>query len=132
MAGQKRQQEQLWYGYLQAGEKSTPVVRDESLDTGDRNTVYLFNFQRRQILEYRREIVEPKLRELTPEEAGAIDDLGLAYTEVRRDFVPKGGEAAKVVQRAAASKARKEAVVEDVETEEVEYEGDEGWEEESD
>ena len=94
--------------------------------------MYLFNFQRRQILEYRREIVEPKLRELTPEEAGAIDDLGLAYTEVRRDFVPKGGEAAKVVQRAAASKARKEAVVEDVETEEVEYEGDEGWEEESD
>jgi len=33
----------LWFGYLEAGEKGTPVVRDTSMDTGTSATVYLFN-----------------------------------------------------------------------------------------
>jgi hypothetical protein len=52
----------LWFGYLEAKEKGSPVVRDMSMDTGMTSTIYLFNLKKGQILEYRRDIVEPKLR----------------------------------------------------------------------
>src|SRR3569623_949320 len=52
------------YGYLEAGNKSTAVVLDRTLNTGNPETLYLFNLARGEILEYSRKIVEPKLREL--------------------------------------------------------------------
>ncbi len=61
-------QETLWFGYLEAGKKSGPVVRDVTLGTGTETTFYLFSLNRGAILEYRRDIAEPKLRELTEEE----------------------------------------------------------------
>ncbi len=80
----------LWFGYLEAGEKTTPVVRDASLSTGNRATVYLFNFNKGRILEYRQDIVEPKLRELREEETAMVAPLRKAYKEVREGFEPKG------------------------------------------
>ena len=56
---------EVWYGYLEAGNKSSPVVRDLSLETKSRKTVYLYNHARGCFLEYALEVVEPKLRELT-------------------------------------------------------------------
>ena len=50
--------ETLWFGYLEAGKKSTFVVRDVTLGTAMPETLYLFNFDRGKILEYRRDIVE--------------------------------------------------------------------------
>jgi hypothetical protein len=53
----------IWYGVLEAGEKSSPVVRDFSME-GNAKRVYLYNYARNQFIEYSLAIVEPKLREL--------------------------------------------------------------------
>ena len=62
----------FWYGYLEAGDKSTAVLRDPELDTGNKKTVFLFNLARKQILEYTLAIVEPKLRGLKTSEQALI------------------------------------------------------------
>jgi len=54
----------IWYGVLEAGEKTSPVVRDTSLDASQ-NKIWLYNYVRNQFIEYAQAIVEPKLRELT-------------------------------------------------------------------
>lgn len=82
-------QETLWFGYLEAGEKGGPVVRDVTLGTGTPTTFYLFNLNRGAILEYRRDIAEPKLRELTEEEMETIEDLRQAFEQVRKKFTPR-------------------------------------------
>ncbi len=84
MSGNSKSKGNLWYGYLDVGEKSSAVIRDDRLDTGNHKTLFLFNLARGQILEYTREIVEPKLRELKASEAGMIDALNAAYGEARR------------------------------------------------
>ncbi|HXK56907.1 MAG: hypothetical protein KDI74_17195 [Gammaproteobacteria bacterium] len=76
----------IWYGYLQAGEKSTPVVRDMSLETNSKKTVYLYNHKRGAILEYAREIVEPKLVELNTEEI-PLDPIKSAFKAARKVFL---------------------------------------------
>jgi hypothetical protein len=79
----------LWFGYLEANEKGSPVVRDTSMDTGSSLTIYLFNLKKGQILEYRRDIVEPKLRELTDEETGTVAELRKAFQKARNGFTPR-------------------------------------------
>jgi hypothetical protein len=86
MSGSSKIKNPLWYGYLEAGNRSSPVIRDERLDTGSTKTVFLFNLARREILEYSRDVVEPKLRELKSSEAKTIKELDETYTEARRNF----------------------------------------------
>jgi len=82
-------QETLWFGYLNAGEKGSPVVRDVTLGTGTPATFYLYNLNRGAILEYRRDIAEPKLRELTEEEMETVDELRQAFEQARKKFTPR-------------------------------------------
>lgn len=82
-------QETLWFGYLEAGEKGSPVVRDVTLGTGTPATFYLFNLNRGAILEYRRDIAEPKLRELTEKEMESIEELRQAFEHARKGFTPR-------------------------------------------
>ena len=82
-------QETLWFGYLEAGEKGGLVVRDVTLGTGTPATFYLYNLNRGAILEYRRDIAEPKLRELTEEEMESIEDLRQAFEQARKKFTPR-------------------------------------------
>jgi len=79
----------LWCGFLEAGDKASPVVRDSTLDTGNPATVYLFNFKRSAILEYRKTIVEELLRELTKDEEPLAADLRKEYKRVRAGFTPR-------------------------------------------
>ncbi len=79
----------LWFGFLEAGEKGSPVIRDRSLNTGQSSTIYLFNLRKGRIIEYRRDVVEPKLRELTLEEQDAVADMEATYDTVRADFIPR-------------------------------------------
>ena len=79
----------LWFGFLEAGDKGSPVVLDRGLDVPGRPTVYLFNLKKGRFVEYRRDIVESKLRELTAEEAGLIDQLTTAFDLARPGFVPR-------------------------------------------
>jgi len=75
----------IWYGFLQAGEHSSPVVRDATLETKNPKTVFLYNHARGKFLEYAREIVEPKLRELAPEDV-PMKDLQSAFKAARKTF----------------------------------------------
>jgi len=79
----------LWFGYLEAKEKGSPVVRDTSMGTGNPTTIYLFNLKKGQILEYRRDIVESKLRELTDEETETVTELRKAFQKARNGFTPR-------------------------------------------
>ena len=54
----KRKRTPQWFGFLDAGKSSSPVVQDSSLNTGNPATIYLFNLMRGRILEYRKDIVE--------------------------------------------------------------------------
>ncbi len=83
---------QLLYKYLDAGAKSSAVVLDPSLDTGNEQTLYLYHQQRNQIIEYRRDIVEAKLRELSGDEQKETATLQQAYQQTRLDFTPRGGK----------------------------------------
>jgi hypothetical protein len=100
----------LWFGFLEAGGKGSPVVRDPSLDTGRSSTVYLFNLRKGRILEYRRDIVETKLRELTAEEAEVAASLQQAFEASRATFTPRAIERPK-----AAASPRKKPVEEEIE-----------------
>lgn len=80
----------LWLGYLDAGAKSSAIIVDPMLTTGNNGTLYLYNHSRGTILEYQRAIVEPKLRDLKDGEADA-KELKKAYKKIKADFTPKGG-----------------------------------------
>jgi hypothetical protein len=95
-----------WYGYMDAGEKSSPVVQDERLSTGNPATVYLFNLKRNEILEYKREIVEPKLRALKEKEKAVLDELKSAYSKARKGFVPRAAKIASAQERASAPEVK--------------------------
>ncbi len=79
-----------WHGYLEAGKKSSPVLRDLNLETGSTETIYLYSLNRDKILEYQVAIVESKLRELSDGEAELVTTLDKSYTKAKKDFSPRG------------------------------------------
>jgi len=106
----------LWCGYLEAGERSSAVLMDDRLNTSDPTTIYVFNLQRGEILEYKRAIVESKLRELKDDEQGLSKELKAAYRKVRNSFVPRGAKVSSIPEkgRPAASKQADEEFSEEV------------------
>ena len=100
MANASKSKASLWYGYLNAGARSSPVLRDTRMDTGSPKTLYLFNLVRGEILEYAREIVEKKLRELKPAESGFIAELDAGYKKARRNFKGRGSSIRNIAKRA--------------------------------
>jgi hypothetical protein len=88
--------------YLEAGAKSSAVVIDPTLLTGNEQTIYLYNQQRNQIIEYRRDIVESKLRELNSEEAKAVKALQQAYAQARPGFTPRGAAIMDIPEKSTA------------------------------
>lgn len=92
----------IWFGYLEAGAKSTPVVLDQRLNTGKPDTVYLFNLARNSFLEYKREIVDAKLRELQDGEAD-LGTLKSAFNDARKEFRPRVSRAQTVAERGSAT-----------------------------
>lgn len=86
---------------MEAGEKSSAIVLDGRLSTGNSGTVYLFNHKRNAILEYKREIVEPKLRELNDKEQKLLAELKSAFNKARKGFTPRAAKVATTQERAA-------------------------------
>lgn len=74
----------IWYGVLDAGEKTSPVVRDTTLDASE-GKVWLYNHLRSQFIEYSKAIVEPKLRELTKGDV-AQNELEAAFKVALKSF----------------------------------------------
>lgn len=89
----------LRYGFLEAGTKSALVVLDARLNTGQPDTVYVYNHQRGAILEYKRAILEPKLRDLTPDELEQVKSLRSAYRKARTGFTPRGARVAQALEK---------------------------------
>lgn len=124
----------LWYGYLEAGAKSSPVLMDPRLNTGDPKTMYLFNLNRGEILEYKREIIEPKLRELNEQEQGLCREIQSAFGKVRSGFIPRGGRASNLAEQGRLTDSK--AANDDAENGDElavligDEEMDEAWEEE--
>lgn len=73
----------IWYGYLMAGDKSTPVVRDPSVAARSDKFIRLFNYSRGEFVDYSREIVGPKLRDLNGQVS--MDDLKAAFLDARQN-----------------------------------------------
>ncbi len=82
-------QEELWYGFLEAGDRSSPVARDPKLTTGNPDTVYVYNLQRNEIIEYKRAIAEPKMRALKANEADKLKELKDAFDKALKTFTPR-------------------------------------------
>jgi hypothetical protein len=126
----------LWYGYLDAGQKSTPIVIDHELHTGNKETIYLFNLVRGEILEYQRQIVEPKLRELNAEETAVTKQLKAAYAKARRTFKPQGSRVLQFPARGPSDESELEEktpenLTELMETDSEELAENEDWLDES-
>lgn len=87
-----------WHGYLEAGKKSSPVLRDPSLETGNANTVYLYSLNRDKILEFQAGIVEKKLRDLSADESELISTLNAGYKKAKKEFTPRASMRLKQVE----------------------------------
>ncbi len=74
------------FAYLDAGAKSSPVALDPGLSTGKPETVWLFNLARGEFVEYRRDIVEAKLRDFKEGEEALCKELKKAFTRARKTF----------------------------------------------
>jgi hypothetical protein len=127
MARTAKKNSPVWYGFLQAGDRSSPVIRDDRLDTGNRKTMYLFNLNRNLILEYSREVVEPKLRDLKPDESVTVSELDAAYKKARRNFKDRGAGIRNILNRSSSTPASNEAVYNDIP---VEDDSNDAWVEE--
>ena len=91
----------IWYGYLEAGAKSSPVLMDPKLDTGSSDTMYLYNLKRDQILEYQRALIEPKLRGLNGKDAVTVEALTKAFNKIRKEFTPRHSSSKTIVDAPA-------------------------------
>jgi hypothetical protein len=107
VANTSKNKASLWYGYLNAGERSSAVLRDAHLDTGNPKTLYLFNLVRGEILEYAREVVEKKLRELKSAESGYIAELDAGYKKARRNFKDRGSCIRNIAKRSVTESNEK-------------------------
>lgn len=99
----------LWFGFLEIGEKSSPVAQDPKLLTGKPDTVYLFNLKRNEIIEYKRDIVETKLRPLNGKEADISKELKKAFKKAAKDFTPRSKSSSILEAPAMAPSQQKRA-----------------------
>lgn len=77
----------FWFGYLETAMGKTLVVRNALVDSENKNTVFLYNSQRDALVEYSREIIEPKLVPANEGEYVAAD-LEKAYKRALRQKRP--------------------------------------------
>lgn len=85
-----------WFGFLDAGTKSSMVARDPDLGTGNTETIYLYHLNQDKIKEYKLEIVEPKLRELNKEEAKKLKTLEKKFKAALSSFTGRASSAASI------------------------------------
>jgi hypothetical protein len=101
----------LWVGYLTLPDKKkTLVASDDRVETGKSSTIFLYNQERDQLVEYNREIIEAKLKD-APEEDYDAKKMADAYKKALRTklpnlyrviFAPNSGIRAPVKEKKAA------------------------------
>jgi hypothetical protein len=77
----------FWFGYIDTVKGKTLVVRNSLVDSNHKNTIFLYNSQRDTLVEYSREIIEPKL---IPANEGEFEAAKLekAYKRALREKRP--------------------------------------------
>lgn len=120
----------LWVGYLtMADKKKTLVASDDRVETGKSSTIFLYNQERGQIVEYNREIIEAKLKD-APEADYDAKKMSDAYKKAlqaklpnlyRVIFTPNSG-------LRAPAKEKKTALVTDDDDDNDDFEIDDNFE----
>ncbi len=77
----------IWVGYLSLANKKTLVASDDRVDTGNRKTLFLYNQERNDIVEYSREIIEAKLK-AAPAADYNVDEIAAVYQKALRKTKP--------------------------------------------
>lgn len=78
----------LWVGYLTLSDKKkTLVASDERVETGKPKTLFLYNQERDQIIEYSREIIQAKLKD-APEVDYDSKKMSAAYKKALKTKLP--------------------------------------------
>lgn len=77
----------LWVGYLTLAAKEILVASDDRVDTGNHKTLFLYNRERNEIVEYSREIIEAKLMDAPIEDYNA-KEIAAAYQQALRKAKP--------------------------------------------
>lgn len=78
----------LWVGYLtMPDKKKTLVASDNRVETGKSSTIYLYNQERDQIVEYSHEIIKAKIKD-APEADYDAGKIAKAYKNALRNKVP--------------------------------------------
>jgi len=124
--------QKLWYGYLEAGKKSSPVIIDHNMDTGEPNTVFVYNHNKKEILKYVRDLVEPKLRELNDKEKKQETTMKKGFTESLKNMkykVPKSFDTTITTKESQTSVVEKNIEEPEAEFSEI---GDDDWDDDDD
>jgi len=126
--------QKLWYGYLDAGKKSSPVAIDRNMDTGENHTVFIYNHNKKEILKYVRDLVEPKLRELTTKEKELESPMKKGFTaslKTMKYALPKSFDAP-AAKAPASPEPKADITADEPEMEFSELGDDDDWEDEED
>ena len=121
----------LWFGILEAGSKSSPVAIDRNMESNEKNSIFIYNHNRKEILKYSRDVVESKLRELNAKEKELETELKKGFSDSLKTFkykIPKISDTA--TKSAAASNVKKP--VEEPEVEISDVDDDDSWDDSDD
>ncbi|KFZ38962.1 hypothetical protein HR45_00740 [Shewanella mangrovi] len=81
---------QLWYGELRTARGNVVVIHDNQLPEAAPGRVFLYNTQRKAIVEYVEDIVKPNLYELSDEQLKAAEsEFGGDWKAARSAFMAK-------------------------------------------
>lgn len=108
----------LWVGYLTLSNKKVLVASDARVDSANSKNMLLYNQERDEIVEYSREIIQPKLK-AAPEADYDAGTMAAAFQKALRKkfpnlyrviFTPGAGGAASRKKKSAPSYEAEEAV----------------------
>ncbi len=77
----------LWVGYLTLASKKILVASDDRVDTGNRKTIFLYNQERNELVEYSREIIQAKLKDAPAADYNS-EEIANAYQKALRKAKP--------------------------------------------
>ena len=81
---------QVWYGELRTARGNAIVIHDNQLPEASAGRIYLYNAQRKAIVEYVEDLVKPNLHELSDEQLKAAEsEFGGAWKSARAEFMQK-------------------------------------------
>ncbi|MCL1075451.1 hypothetical protein [Shewanella dokdonensis] len=132
---------QVWYGELRTARGNAIVIHDNQLPEASAGRIYLYNTQRKAIVEYVEAIVKPNLYELSDEQLKTAEsEFAGAWKSARAEFMQKHSariNLANIKDTAPVRKAKPEPQLDDEEGggdeiigDDFEEDSDDSWEDE--